>query len=98
MHGMMQDVQAGEASTSGRLFSFGIISDIQYANIPDGFSFKGTPRYYRWTPSDHLLLVQAVTTSTGRTACCAPVHCFATAHQAVSCARHANTLGGSPDS
>lgn len=40
-------VHADEVSSSGRLFSFGIISDIQYANIPDGFSFKGVPRYYR---------------------------------------------------
>ena len=25
----------------------GIISDVQYADIPDGFSFSGIPRYYR---------------------------------------------------
>lgn len=25
----------------------GIISDVQYADIPDGASFSGTPRYYR---------------------------------------------------
>ena len=41
---------SGGASSSGRLFSFGVISDIQYANIPDGFSFKGVPRFYRCTP------------------------------------------------
>mgnify|MGYP001795645193 CR=1 FL=1 len=29
------------------LFSFGVISDVQYADIPDGRSFLGTPRYYR---------------------------------------------------
>ncbi|XP_010248675.1 PREDICTED: manganese-dependent ADP-ribose/CDP-alcohol diphosphatase [Nelumbo nucifera] len=29
------------------LFSFGIISDVQYANIPDGRSFLGVPRYYQ---------------------------------------------------
>ncbi|KAK6924771.1 Calcineurin-like phosphoesterase domain, ApaH type [Dillenia turbinata] len=29
------------------LFSFGVISDIQYADIPDGHSFLGVPRYYR---------------------------------------------------
>ena len=40
-------VHAEEVSSSGRLFSFGVISDIQYANIPDGFSFSGIPRYYR---------------------------------------------------
>lgn len=27
--------------------SFGVITDIQYANIPDGHSFLGVPRYYR---------------------------------------------------
>lgn len=34
------------------LFSFGVISDVQYADIPDGRSFLGVPRYYR-----HSLLV-----------------------------------------
>lgn len=29
------------------LFSFGVITDVQYADIPDGHSFMGTPRYYR---------------------------------------------------
>lgn len=29
------------------LFSFGVISDVQYADIPDGHSFRGVPRYYR---------------------------------------------------
>ncbi|KAH7624803.1 hypothetical protein Ndes2526B_g00171 [Nannochloris sp. 'desiccata'] len=29
------------------LFKFGLISDIQWADIPDGKSFHGTPRYYR---------------------------------------------------
>ncbi|KAL9674133.1 hypothetical protein QQ045_030403 [Rhodiola kirilowii] len=28
-------------------FSFGMISDVQYAHIPDGRSFIGVPRYYR---------------------------------------------------
>ena len=28
-------------------FSFGIITDVQYADIPDGHSFGGVPRYYR---------------------------------------------------
>lgn len=28
-------------------FSFGVITDIQYADIPDGHSFQGVPRYYR---------------------------------------------------
>ncbi|XP_004515860.1 manganese-dependent ADP-ribose/CDP-alcohol diphosphatase-like [Cicer arietinum] len=29
------------------LFSFGLISDVQYSDIPDGRSFLGVPRYYR---------------------------------------------------
>lgn len=29
------------------LFSFGVISDVQYADISDGYSFIGVPRYYR---------------------------------------------------
>ncbi|KAA8540756.1 hypothetical protein F0562_024325 [Nyssa sinensis] len=29
------------------LLSFGILSDVQYADIPDGHSFLGVPRYYR---------------------------------------------------
>ncbi len=28
-------------------FTFGVLADIQYAPIPNGFSFNGTPRYYR---------------------------------------------------
>jgi manganese-dependent ADP-ribose/CDP-alcohol diphosphatase len=31
------------------LFSFGVISDVQYADIPDGHSFIGVPRYYRYS-------------------------------------------------
>lgn len=43
----------GLASAQGKpLFSFGVISDVQYADIPDGRSFLGVPRYYR-----HSLLV-----------------------------------------
>ncbi|KAG0499908.1 hypothetical protein HPP92_004163 [Vanilla planifolia] len=33
--------------TKQPLFSFGVITDVQYADIPDGFSFLGVPRYYR---------------------------------------------------
>jgi manganese-dependent ADP-ribose/CDP-alcohol diphosphatase len=29
------------------LITFGVLADIQYAPIPDGFSFGGRPRYYR---------------------------------------------------
>jgi hypothetical protein len=29
------------------LFTFAVMSDVQYADIPDGASFGGTPRYYR---------------------------------------------------
>ncbi|KAL9272801.1 Manganese-dependent ADP-ribose/CDP-alcohol diphosphatase-like protein, partial [Drosera capensis] len=39
-------------TTKQPLFSFGVISDVQYADIPDGRSFLGVPRYYR-----HSLLV-----------------------------------------
>ena len=31
----------------GCLFSFGVIADVQHADIDDGASFKGVPRYYR---------------------------------------------------
>ncbi|KAG8475838.1 hypothetical protein CXB51_032755 [Gossypium anomalum] len=39
----------GLANGQGKhpLFSFGVISDVQYADIPDGHSFLGVPRYYR---------------------------------------------------
>ena len=33
--------------TKQPLFSFGVITDVQYADIPDGHSFLGVPRYYR---------------------------------------------------
>ena len=29
------------------LYKFGILSDVQWAPIPDGYSFHGTPRYYK---------------------------------------------------
>jgi manganese-dependent ADP-ribose/CDP-alcohol diphosphatase len=32
---------------SSPLFRFGLISDVQYADLPDGTSFHGTPRFYR---------------------------------------------------
>jgi hypothetical protein len=35
-----------ELSTQ-RLFSVGLMADIQYAPIPDGYSYSGIPRYYR---------------------------------------------------
>lgn len=39
----------GLANAQGKqpLFSFGVISDVQYADIPDGHSFLGVPRYYQ---------------------------------------------------
>ncbi|KAL8140807.1 hypothetical protein V2J09_006828 [Rumex salicifolius] len=39
----------GFITAQGRkpLFSFGVISDVQYADIPNGRSFLGVPRYYR---------------------------------------------------
>ncbi|KAL0924492.1 hypothetical protein M5K25_005325 [Dendrobium thyrsiflorum] len=53
--GNLQQVQTIMASTNGLsnahlkqpLFSFGVITDVQYADIPDGHSFLGVPRYYR---------------------------------------------------
>uniref|UniRef100_A0A0E0LQ02 Manganese-dependent ADP-ribose/CDP-alcohol diphosphatase n=1 Tax=Oryza punctata TaxID=4537 RepID=A0A0E0LQ02_ORYPU len=41
------------------LFSFGVIADVQYADIPDGRSFLGVPRYYRHSIS---VLQRAVST------------------------------------
>lgn len=35
------------AQANQPLISFGVISDVQYADIPDGRSFLGVPRYYR---------------------------------------------------
>eukprot|EP00252_Welwitschia_mirabilis_P007585 TRINITY_DN19113_c0_g1_i2.p1 TRINITY_DN19113_c0_g1~~TRINITY_DN19113_c0_g1_i2.p1 ORF type:complete len:326 (-),score=53.39 TRINITY_DN19113_c0_g1_i2:152-1129(-) len=35
------------STSSHPLFSFGVITDVQYADIPDGHSFLGIPRYYR---------------------------------------------------
>lgn len=29
------------------LFSFAVITDVQYADVPDGYSFLGVPRYFR---------------------------------------------------
>jgi manganese-dependent ADP-ribose/CDP-alcohol diphosphatase len=40
-------VSATGVATAQPLFSFGLISDVQYADIPDGRSFLGVPRYYR---------------------------------------------------
>lgn len=39
----------GLATAQGKqpLLSFGVISDVQYADIPDGCSFLGVPRYYQ---------------------------------------------------
>ena len=39
----------GPGSSRAPLFRFGAIADVQYADIPDGKSFKGVPRYYRNT-------------------------------------------------
>lgn len=40
---------ANAFSSQGKqpLFSFGVISDVQHADVPDGRSFIGVPRYYR---------------------------------------------------
>ncbi|KAK9808721.1 hypothetical protein WJX72_002505 [[Myrmecia] bisecta] len=47
-----EEAQASVGATTNtgacnKLFSFGIMSDVQYADIPDGHSFHGIPRYYR---------------------------------------------------
>uniref|UniRef100_A0A0E0API1 Manganese-dependent ADP-ribose/CDP-alcohol diphosphatase n=1 Tax=Oryza glumipatula TaxID=40148 RepID=A0A0E0API1_9ORYZ len=47
------------ASSREPLFSFGVIADVQYADIPDGRSFLGVPRYYRHSIS---VLQRAVST------------------------------------
>ena len=39
--------RAAAVPTGKRQFSFGIITDVQYADIPNGKSFHGVPRYYR---------------------------------------------------
>lgn len=51
----------GLASMQGKqpLFSFGVISDVQYADIPDGRSFIGVPRFYRHS----LLILQSAVQS-----------------------------------
>ncbi|KAE8707458.1 Manganese-dependent ADP-ribose/CDP-alcohol diphosphatase [Hibiscus syriacus] len=43
------DLATGVANGQGRhpIFSFGVIADVQYADIPDGHSFLGVRRYYR---------------------------------------------------
>ena len=38
---------AGAPPPEPHLFSFGLCADVQYADIPDGASWKGTPRRYR---------------------------------------------------
>jgi hypothetical protein len=43
----VQDLAAlgDEELRQARRFSFGVITDVQYADIPDGQSFHGVPRY-----------------------------------------------------
>ncbi|GKY99216.1 hypothetical protein MPSEU_000877000 [Mayamaea pseudoterrestris] len=38
---------AAVKSRGASQFTFGLIADIQYAPIPDGYSYSGNPRYYR---------------------------------------------------
>lgn len=35
------------SQTAAPLFRFGVISDVQHADIPDGTSYHGVPRFYR---------------------------------------------------
>lgn len=44
---MLARPTAGVVRPAAPLFSFGVIADVQYADIPDGRSFLGVPRYYR---------------------------------------------------
>ena len=37
----------GTEENAGPSYTFGLVTDIQHAPIPDGTSFKGNPRYYR---------------------------------------------------
>ena len=39
---------AAVGATAAPLFRFGLISDVQHADKEDGFSFHGTPRFYRY--------------------------------------------------
>ena len=50
--GKSERTMGSAANVNQPLFSFGVISDVQHADIPDGRSFIGVPRYYR-----HSLLV-----------------------------------------
>lgn len=40
-------IQASGTNKAPPLFSFGVIADVHYADIPDCRSFYGVPRYYR---------------------------------------------------
>lgn len=42
----VEKMSSSELTTQPK-FKIGILADIQYAPIPDGTSFAGTPRYYR---------------------------------------------------
>ena len=43
----MAEMALEKSNLQKPLFSFGVITDIQYADIDDGRSFLGVPRYYR---------------------------------------------------
>ncbi|CAH9084820.1 unnamed protein product [Cuscuta epithymum] len=45
--GSVDGIVSSEHGKHHPLLSFGVISDVQYADIPDGRSFLGVPRYYR---------------------------------------------------
>lgn len=49
LEGKMADMTIKDTPEASEmpLFSFGVITDIQYADIADGKSFQGVPRYYR---------------------------------------------------
>ncbi|KAL6763309.1 Metallo-dependent phosphatase [Haematococcus lacustris] len=43
----VQHSETAQRHGAKHLFNFGVISDVQHADIPDGASFHGVPRYYR---------------------------------------------------
>ena len=45
--GLRSSLSDSQNDASGLLYSFAVLTDIQYANVSDGSSVRGTPRYYR---------------------------------------------------
>lgn len=47
-----------KAPATGRLFTFGVCTDVQYADLPEGKSHGGTARFYRDSLNGLLRAVQ----------------------------------------